>query len=124
MNTTHNSTQKSSAPIDVEELSPFDILVGDRHWTRGELPEDDTAIIGYILEKWRNGGISAFQAIDDMRNSGVLDWNAAMVGLYAYYRAGAPDIPIPPAPPPSCPPMRLREPSYAVLEALAKARVA
>lgn len=87
MEQTHNSTQKSSAPCDVEELSAFDILVGDRHWTRGELPDDDIAIIGYILEKWRSHEISATEAIENLRNSNVLDLDAAMMGLCAVYIA-------------------------------------
>lgn len=87
MNTTHNTTQLSSAPSDVEELSAFDILVGDRHWTRGELPDDDIAIIGYILRRWRENEISATEAIENLRNSNVLDLDAAMMGLCAVYIA-------------------------------------
>lgn len=111
----------------VEELSAYDILVGDRHWEqRGLLPIDDRDLLKFIVSRWRNRDISSTEALAWLDSQEILDPDALMIGLTSFYISRGeippPDVPLPPVTallPPEWP-----YENMAMLEIVSKSRVA
>lgn len=119
---THTKTDKSSA--DVEELSAYDILVGDRCWkSMGRIPSDDADLIRFICEKWRSSGISSTEALKWLDNEDLLNPDDIMLGLAAISAARTPPPELPPAPASA---MALPDilPNWEIIDVLSKVRVA
>ncbi len=117
---THNNEGKSSLE-EVEELSPYDILVGDRCWKeRGLMSSDDRDLTMFIIQSWRSSGISSTEALAWLESRDLLDPDALMMGFAAFIHAT--DVP-PPAPAAPETPLPIEWPyEREMLEAIAPVR--
>ena len=124
---THTTVDLSNAHSDaVEELSAYDILVGDRSLRlMGQIPSDAADLIRFICEKWRGKGISSTEALKWLDNEDLLNPDDLMLGLAAISAARTPPPELPPAPAVAMPlPIEWPYGNAEMLEIVSKSRVA
>lgn len=117
------STETQEELDTVENLDPFDILVGDKTWQQREfLTLGESLRMWAIITKWQQGDWGAAEALASLKENDLDDPDALMLGFTAVQRVRASNPPLPPLPIPPAAPGARSEPSEYLLDVLSSVR--